>query len=55
MPSCKWHLLRIIEACLYIIETRLSMTPLTWNDEVDRALIDAFLVEHRNGNKLEGR
>ena len=27
------------------------MLCLIWNDELDGALVDAFLVEYRNGNK----
>ena len=30
------------------------MARLTWNDELDRSLINGFLVEHCDGNKLEG-
>ena len=43
--------------CIWLkqVFTRLSMTPLNWNDELDRALIDGFLAEHCEGNKLEGR
>ena len=30
------------------------MPRLIWNDALDRALVDAFLVEYRNGNKVDG-
>ena len=40
--------------CFYIIQTRLSMARLIWNDEMDRALVEAFLVEYRNGNFHDG-
>ena len=42
--------------CIWLkwVFTRLSMARLIWNDELDRAIVDAFLIEYRNGNKYDG-
>ena len=42
--------------CIWLkrVFTRLSMTHLIWNDELDQAIVDAFLVEYRNEIRMTG-